>query len=115
MASQGCGTTEIAKKVGVTRPRVLDWIKRFNVQGMAGLDDMPRSGRPATYSVEEVSTVIATALSLPDPLGLPFGSWTLDRLAAYLNLIEPWWKILRSLALKGRCFTSWDDICTAVG
>ena len=24
--------------------------------------------------------------------------------AAYLNLIEPWWKILRSLALKGRRF-----------
>ena len=24
--------------------------------------------------------------------------------AAYLNLIEPWWKLLRSLALKGRRF-----------
>lgn len=34
--------------------------------------------------------------------------------AAYLNLIEPWWKVLRSLALKGRRFESWDDICTAV-
>ena len=34
--------------------------------------------------------------------------------AAYLNLIEPWWKILRSLALKGRRFTSWDDLCRAV-
>src|SRR6201986_3131861 len=27
--------------------------------------------------------------------------------AAYLNLIEPWWKILRSLALKGRRFETW--------
>ena len=34
--------------------------------------------------------------------------------AAYLNLIEPWWKILRSLALKGRRFASWDDLCRAV-
>jgi transposase len=34
--------------------------------------------------------------------------------AAYLNLIEPWWKILRSLALKARRFASWDDICAAV-
>lgn len=24
--------------------------------------------------------------------------------AAYLDLIEPWWKLLRSLALKGRRF-----------
>ena len=34
--------------------------------------------------------------------------------AAYLNLIEPWWKILRSLALKGKRFESWPQICTAV-
>jgi transposase len=34
--------------------------------------------------------------------------------AAYLNLIEPWWKILRSLALKGRRFENWDEICQAV-
>jgi transposase len=34
--------------------------------------------------------------------------------AAYLNLIEAWWKILRSLALKGRRFESWEDVCRAV-
>ena len=28
--------------------------------------------------------------------------------AGYLNLIEPWWKTLRSLALKGRRFEVWD-------
>ena len=35
--------------------------------------------------------------------------------AAYLNLIEPWWKTLRSLALKGRRFETWDEIAQAVG
>ena len=34
--------------------------------------------------------------------------------AAYLNLIEPWWKILRSLALKGRRFETWAEICQAI-
>lgn len=34
--------------------------------------------------------------------------------AAYLNLIEPWWKVLRSLALKGRRFETWEAICTAI-
>ena len=34
--------------------------------------------------------------------------------AAYLNLIEPWWKILRSLALKGRRFEAWPEIEEAV-
>ena len=36
------------------------------------------------------------------------------RYAAYLNLIEPWWKILRSLALKGRRFATWQEVCQAV-
>jgi hypothetical protein len=35
--------------------------------------------------------------------------------AAYLNLIEPWWKVLRSLALKGRRFETWEEVCAAVG
>jgi transposase len=34
--------------------------------------------------------------------------------AAYLNLIEPWWKILRSLALKGRRFETWDEVVKAI-
>ena len=34
--------------------------------------------------------------------------------AAYLNLIEPWWKVLRSLALKGRRFETWEEIGQAI-
>jgi transposase len=34
--------------------------------------------------------------------------------AAYLNLIEPWWKVLRSLARKGRRFETWEQVCAAI-
>ena len=34
--------------------------------------------------------------------------------AAYLNLIEPWWKVLRSLALAERRFETWDEVWEAV-
>jgi hypothetical protein len=34
--------------------------------------------------------------------------------ADYLNLIEPWWKVLRSLALKGRRFETWEQVAGAV-
>jgi len=27
---------------------------------------------------------------------------------------EPWWKVLRSLALKGRRFETWAEVCQAV-
>jgi transposase len=59
-------------------------IRRFNAEGLAALEDHHRSGRPATYSADEVAVVVAAALTSPRRLGLPFASWTLDRLAAYL-------------------------------
>lgn len=34
--------------------------------------------------------------------------------APWLNLIEPWWKTLRSLALKGRCFVNTAQIIQAI-
>ena len=34
--------------------------------------------------------------------------------AAWLNLIEPWWKTLRTLALKGRAFTSTNALAQAI-
>lgn len=34
--------------------------------------------------------------------------------AAYLNLIEPWWKTLRSLALKARRFETWAEVEQAI-
>ena len=34
--------------------------------------------------------------------------------AAYLNLIEPWWKTLRSLALKGKRFETWEQVEAAI-
>lgn len=30
--------------------------------------------------------------------------------AAYLNVIRPWWKTLKSLAIKGRFFETWEQI-----
>lgn len=34
--------------------------------------------------------------------------------AACLNLIVPWWRVLRSLALPGRRFEMWDEVWQAV-
>ena len=75
----------IAERLGVTRTMVYSWIKRFNGEGIDGLHDRPRSGRPATYPADAVATVIATALTKPQDLQLAFGSWTLDRLETYVN------------------------------
>jgi transposase len=84
-ASQGEMAPAIAAVLRLTAETVRDWIKRFNARGLAGLPDQPRAGRPSTYTPEQIAIVIATALTDPKSLDLPFASWTLDRLAAYLN------------------------------
>jgi transposase len=83
-ASRGETPPTIAAALGLDAETVRRRIRRFNAEGMAALEDHHRSGRPATYSAGEVGTVIAAALSAPRSLGLPFASWTLDRLASYL-------------------------------
>jgi len=85
LSSKGQRVKTIAQALGLHPQTVRDRLKRFNAEGLAGLQDKPRPGRPATYSAEEVGAVIAAALSDPQELGLAFASWTLDRLEVYLN------------------------------
>ena len=84
-ARQGARVPAIARALGLCEATVRLWLARFNVQGVDGLADAPRAGRPPTYTAEEVGEVVAASLTKPADLGLPFGSWTLDRLAAYLR------------------------------
>jgi transposase len=76
---------QVADRVGVGRMAVYIWLHRFNAEGLTGLTDHPRPGRPPTYTAAQRAEVIAAALTKPEDLGLPFASWTLDRLRAYLS------------------------------
>ena len=56
------------------------WVKRFNAEGVDGLRNRPRSGRPPGHSQERRSQVIDLAVQKPNTLGYPFALWTLERL-----------------------------------
>ena len=88
LSHEGHAVSAIVAQTGISERTVRRWITRFNAQGPAGLDDAPRSGRPPVYTTEEIGTVVATSLTKPDILELPFGSWTLDRLVAYLQEVK---------------------------
>src|SRR4051794_20283981 len=83
--ADGRGPSQAARDLGICRPTVYTWIRRFNERGFHGLEDRPRSGRPHTYTAERRAEVLAAALTDPKELDLPFGCWTPDRLRAYLN------------------------------
>ena len=83
-ALEGVVVEEIAVRLHLARNTVYLWLHRFAERGLPGLEDEPRGGRPPTYSREQIGEIVATALTNPQSLGLPFASWTLDRLVVYL-------------------------------
>lgn len=50
LAAEGLSNDEIAEKLDTPRQVVSKWRKRFFEQGMSGLQDHPRVGRPARFS-----------------------------------------------------------------
>src|SRR5918998_1900487 len=84
-AHQGETPPPMAEPLGLSAETVRRRMRRFNTEGLAALEDHHRSGRPATFSPEQVATVVALALTAAQSRGLPFASWTLDQRAAYLS------------------------------
>lgn len=50
LAADGMPVRHIGPAVGVSRTVVRDWLDRFRAQGLAGLQDLPRPGRPRRFS-----------------------------------------------------------------
>ena len=113
-ASRGEGAPAIAERLRLDAYTVRGWIHRFNAGGLAELADRPRAGRPPTDAPAQVAAVIATALTEPRALDLPFASRTLDRLATHLNEREGIAikrsridELLRAEGLRRRKHESW--------
>jgi len=50
LAAQGLSNQAIAERLGVSRQSVSIWRKRFFEDGLAGLEEQPRPGRPGSSS-----------------------------------------------------------------
>ena len=85
LASQGQTVPQIAKAVGLNEKTVRKWFKRFEQQGLAGLEDAPRPGAPSRYTPENKARVLEAALTRPSELNLGFTCWTFERLAVYVR------------------------------
>jgi transposase len=55
MAADGLSNHEIARRLGCSRYTVWQWRKRFFEEGLGGLADRPRPGRPRSFSPSAAS------------------------------------------------------------
>lgn len=61
------------------------WMKRYSQKGIEGLQELPRSGRPAHYDKDTHAIILKVATSRPGDLELPFQTWSLTKLEDYLR------------------------------
>ena len=80
--ADGSGTSGAARLVGVSRPTVIKWRDRFAAQGISGLDDEQRSGRP---KVVDDAAIIAATLE-PPPARLGVTHWSSRLLGRHLGI-----------------------------
>jgi transposase len=62
LAGEGLTNTQIARRLGISRPPVAKWRKRFAEHRLDGLTDEPRPGRPRSIGDEQVEEVIVRTL-----------------------------------------------------
>lgn len=62
---EGVGVEAAAARLGTTAKRVSTWTRRFEQQGLAGLNDKPGRGRPPSLSAAKVARVLTEVTRPP--------------------------------------------------
>ena len=66
LCSQGFTATQVSEKLSKRLRTVQEWRRRYLQQGLSGLEDQPRSGRPRKFSPAKVRAILtATVQRIP--------------------------------------------------
>lgn len=109
MAAEGASNVAIGKAVGMHHINVAMWRKRYQAEGLDGLKDRARRGRPATYGHDDRLKIVKTICETPPE---PASRWTMDAVSRALAddvgiSASQIWRICRALDLKPWQVRSW--------
>src|SRR5579875_2465203 len=82
LAAEGASTRSISRTVGVEEAVVSTWRNRFADEGLDGLKDRQRSGKPKTYTAETDRRILAV---LDEPVPEGYARWTAPLIAERLG------------------------------
>jgi transposase len=105
-SAAGASTQAIARELGLWPPLVSKWRRRFAEQGIEGLFDAPRKGRPARYSKQTRSRILAV-LDEDPPRG--YARWNGRLVAERLGDVsrDQVWRVLREEGIHLERQRSW--------
>ena len=86
LAAEGVKNNEIAEKVGLSPQSICKWRQRYVQQGLSGLHDELRPGRPRSVSDEQVAVLIRKTLKTKPKDGT---HWTIRSMAKETKLSRP--------------------------
>lgn len=86
LAAEGMANKAIAEKLSLSQQSVSMWRQRFLKQGLRGLHDELRPGRPRSVSDEKVAQLVHKTLSLQPKDGT---HWTVRAMARHSRLSAP--------------------------
>ena len=75
---------EIAKMLGCSRQTVLHQLRRYEQEGILGLEDRPRSSARAKADANYFAQLTKAIASNPPDLGYRFSVWSVERLQKHL-------------------------------
>jgi transposase len=75
-ALEGMTRAEAARPAGLERQALRDAVVRHNAEGLAGLHDRPKPGRPERLSAAEQAALAAAVFRDPDPEKDGVSAWT---------------------------------------
>jgi len=81
LAADGAQNVDIARRVGVCVDVASKWRKRFCEEGLVGLKDRPRCGRPRHFGSAVVAGIKALACEPPEGRDIPLSRWSSLELA----------------------------------
>jgi transposase len=84
LSAQGHTTVQIAEFTFFDQDTVLFWFDRYEAEGLSGLYDRPRSGRPPKMTGSSRDDLRQAADQDPREMGYPFSVWTCHDLARHL-------------------------------
>ncbi len=85
LVADGHGHTEIGLMLGIHRNHVAKWCNRFDAQGIDGLADRARSGKPRSYTDSDRHRIVTRVCTTP-PKGR--SRWSVRSLAKNLKISE---------------------------
>lgn len=84
LSSKGYSVPQIADIFECDQASVRTWIERFEAEGVNGLHDRPRCGRPRKAGVVAQEQIRQTVTKQPSQFGYLFGFWTIVTLCTHL-------------------------------